>query len=180
MTVHCPFCGEDISELHQALTENADHSAMIGSVCTECGEPLFWTATGFRKPSDSEYEHVVGADKWQLARLMFLELKRIKQPGNERYRIENAVADFTRLYIARFVDDAPPEVAKRYSEEMVTAFLCGAHCLATITCADFQEVDSAIEFDARRQVRHAEIQSLLGNLGVNIPGSGLIKRRAKS
>lgn len=160
----CPFCYGDVGQLFRELRKDGGAEGG-GTLCTDCGEPLFITTTGFRKPTPDEYVEIGDNAVWKGARLAWLEV----QAEQEKPSMLVNWLEFVEGPMAHFVG-VMPEPDTRSGRILKLAemmFHCGAVSALHTFRADLQRCESALHLDAACQVHHAELIALFKHLGID-------------
>lgn len=169
----CPFCNANLGQLFRHMKEASGlpkPGDQHGSLCTECGEPLFVTATGFRKPLPEEYGDIANHPAWQMGRLAYLEAEeQRKDPpmhGNwVRFR-DDALESFLIDVVGG--SSASKSVLAKFVKGIELIFNCGQISAISTAQADLNRSDSGQHLAAIFSVHRAELGALFDKLGYQV------------
>lgn len=158
--MNCPFCQAKLGKLFRLIRQEMSEGATNGTLCTECGEPLFLTAGGFRKPTPEEYVDIATDDAWQTARLAWLEVHQTN--GKEAMRAN--WANFNDKALQDIIKQLGPPPSSNFLQALELIFQCGAKAaLHTVSC-DLDRCDSRTHLDAILRIHHAELDMIFEKL----------------
>lgn len=79
----CPYCKHELAEGHKHLGSKLGAEDQGVMVCDGCGEPVMWTKTGFRKPTDDEMLEIHEQSPIRAAREAWIEANKQRAAGDQ-------------------------------------------------------------------------------------------------